>query len=256
MQATALEYKHRYLVHGLIYTLCFAAPWSKLLPPPYRQSVWGFMQNGSIWFQLSNTLSRPTYARFAFFWNSTIIAMILLASAGAFLRVWGAAYLGATTVQRGGMVSERIVADGPFRYVRNPLYLGTILHTLALSLLMRPEAAVLCVVLITLLQLRLIGREEPYLQERLGSAYTAYLQEVPRIIPEVRPFTAPNMTKPVWKQGLLSELYMVGVAITLATVGWSGGYGWEGAILRVMQGILISLGLSVVARAFIPKATF
>jgi hypothetical protein len=49
---------------------------------------------------------------------------------------------------------------------------------------------------------------------------------------------------------------MIGVALTFATVGWSRGFGWEGSILRVMQGIIIALGVSVVARAFIPKATF
>ena len=50
MQASAFEYRHRYLVHGLIYGLCFAAPWTPLLPVPYRAPMWDFVQNGSIWF--------------------------------------------------------------------------------------------------------------------------------------------------------------------------------------------------------------
>jgi protein-S-isoprenylcysteine O-methyltransferase Ste14 len=256
MQATAFEYKHRYLIHGLIYTLCFAAPWSLALPAPYRSPVWGFVQNGSVLFRLANHLSKPLYQRFAMDWNATLMVMIALALAGAALRVWGAAYLGASTVQRGGMVGDHIIADGPYRFVRNPLYLGTILHTIAMAFLMRPEAAVLSILLITLVQFRLIGREEPYLLERMGTAYRAYLAEVPRIFPSLRPCTAKGPNRPNWKQGLLSELYMVGVAVSMATVGWSSGYGWETSVLRVMQGIVISLGVSVAARAFIPKATF
>ena len=256
MQASAFEYRHRYLLHGLIFTLCFAAPWAVWLPPPYRAPVWGFVQNGSLWFQIANTLSKPLYQQFAFDWNAVLVVMIVFAAAGAALRTWGASYLGATTVQRGGMVGDRVIADGPYRFVRNPLYLGTLLHTIALALLMRPDAGVLCVVLITAVQFRLIFREEPYLRERLGEAYAAYLAAVPRFIPSLRPRTRAGDGRPQWRQGVLSELYMIGTTMTLASVGWSRGFAWENSVLRVMQGIVISLGVSVVARAFIPKATY
>ena len=256
MQASAFEYRHRYLIHGAIYTLCFAAPWSLLLPVPYRAPVWNFVQNGSLWFGIASTLSKPLYAKFALYWNTVLVVMIVFAAAGAALRTWGAAYLGAATVQRGGMVGDRIIADGPYRYVRNPLYLGTLVHTVALALLMRPEAGALCVLLISVVQFRLIGREEPYLRERMGEPYAEYLSQVPRFIPSLRPLTAPGSSHPQWKQGVLSEIYMIGTAFTLATVGWSRGFAWENSVLRVMQGIVISLGISVVARAFIPKATY
>jgi hypothetical protein len=259
LQASSFEYKHRYLIHGLIYTLCLAAPW-----PDYHNGaaglrhieVWGFLRNGSAWFRFADRMSRPLYEHFATYWNGALIAMVLLALAGACLRVWGASYLGASTVQRGGMVGDHVIADGPYRFVRNPLYLGTILHTVALAAMMRPDAAVLCVLLIVLVQLRLIGREEPYLREQLGTPYVAYTAQVPRLIPSLRPGTAQGNNRPQWTQGLLSELYMIGVAISMAALGWSNGYGWETSTLHVMQGIVISLGLSVMARAFIPKATF
>ncbi len=256
MQATAFEYRHRYLVHGLIYTLGFAAPWTLLLPPVYRAPVWSFVQNGSAWFLLSSALSRPLFTYFASYWNAILIVMILFAAAGAALRTWGAAYLGASTVQRGGMVSDSVVADGPFRFVRNPLYLGTLLHSVALAFLMRPDAAVLTLVLLTLVQLRLIGREEPYLRERLGEPYAAYLARVPRLLPSLRPQAAEGSSRPDWKQGVLSEVYVIGTVFTMAALGWSRGFAWENSVLRVVQGIVISLGASVVARAFIPKATY
>ena len=256
MQASASEYRHRYLIHGLIYSLGFAAPWTVLLPPPYRAPVWSFVQNHSTWFLIANSLSKPLYTAFATYWNVLLVVLILFAAAGAWLRTWGAAYLGASTVQRGGMVGDRVVADGPYRFVRNPLYLGTLLNSVAIAFLMRPEAALLTMALLTAVQLRLIGREEPYLSERLGQPYLEYLRSVPRLMPSLRPKATAGTYRPDWKQGVLSEVYVIGTAITLALAGWSRGFGWEGSVVRVMQGILISLGLSLMARAFIPKATY
>ena len=256
MQATAFEYRHRYTIHGLIYALGFAAPWTLLLPPPYHAPVWSFVQNGSAWFLLTNQLSKPLYQHFAITWNAILVVMIVFAAAGAALRVWGASYLGASTVHRGGMLGEQVIADGPYRFTRNPLYLGTLLNSVAVAFLMRPEAAVLSLLLLTLVQLRLIGREEPYLTERLGADYTSYCGQVPRLWPSLRPRTPSSSTRPHWGQGVLSELYMLGVVLTLVLVGWSRGYAWESSVLRVMQGLIVSLGVSVVARAFIPRAQF
>lgn len=246
LRATAVEYKHRYLVHGLIYTLGLAAPWH--LP------VWGFLRNESTWFLAADAASKPTFQNFAPAWNGIAAGALVFAAAGAALRLWGAAYLGATIVHQGGMQGDRIVANGPYRYLRNPLYLGTILHTVALAVLMRPEAAILTLVLITIVQLRLIAREEPFLLRENGDAYAVYCDEVPRLLPRLRPAGAPTLARPDWQQGVLSELYMVGVAASFAVFGWTRGYAWDASLWHVLQGIIVSLGLSVVARAFIPKS--
>lgn len=248
MKAFAFEYRHRYLVHGLVYVLGLAAPWH--LP------LWGFLQNQSVLFLAANQLAKPSYQNFALFWNTAVALATLFALSGAWLRVWGASYLGATTVHRGEMEGERIIADGPYRYTRNPLYLGTILNTVALAILMRPEAALLTLLLIVLLQYRLIGREEQYLTQQLGPAYEEYRKTTPRLIPTLQPRTASSGAVAHWKQGILSEVYMIGTALSFATVGWISGYSWEGSLLRIVQGIVIALGLSVAARAFIPKAQF
>ena len=245
MRATNFEYKSRYLIHGLVYTLGLAAPWH----PP----VWGFLQNGSTWFLASNSSAKPSYQNFATDWNLILAGILVFAAAGAALRTWGAAYLGANTVHRGDMAGNRMVASGPYRYTRNPLYLGTILNTIAVCMLMRPDAAVLTFLLILIIQFRLIGREEPYLLQSLGGAYTSYLQEVPRLLPSLHPHGPGNYVKPRWKQGILSEIYVIGCVVSFAAFGWTTGYSWETTILHVVQGIIVALGLSVVARAFMGK---
>ena len=164
------------------------------------------------------------------------------------MRVWGAAYLGPAIVHSGGMHGSRVLADGPFRYVRNPLYLGTFLNMLALSLLMPPTGAIIAIVLIALVQVRLVGAEEPFLLNKLGEPYRLYCAAVPRFLPSLRPRVPPAGVRPNYRNAILSELFVVGSALSFIALGWN----FNSTLL--LKGILISLGCSIVARAFIPNA--
>ena len=46
---------------------------------------------------------------------------------------------------RTALGGEGVVADGPYRHMRNPLYLGAWVHTLALALLMPASGALFTV---------------------------------------------------------------------------------------------------------------
>jgi hypothetical protein len=139
------------------------------------------------------------------------------------------------------------VAAGPYRYLRNPLYLGTFIHTLALALLMPPTGALFSIVLIGLFQLRLIAAEEAFLSLTVGEPYLAYKSQVPSLLPSLRPRVAASSAHPAWLTAILGELYMWGVAISFLALGWRYNS------MLIVQGVVISLGISLVARAFIPK---
>src|SRR5262249_49124499 len=59
------------------------------------------------------------------FWLRMIFGCgALLVFLAAALRTWATAYLRAEVVHDASQHSEALVADGPYRYVRNPLYLA------------------------------------------------------------------------------------------------------------------------------------
>jgi hypothetical protein len=172
---------------------------------------------------------------------------IVCALTGAFLRTWGTAYLSPSVVHDSAMHGEGIIAAGPYRYVRNPLSLGTFMHTFALALLMPPSGAIFCVLAVFLFQLRLITGEESFLTTELGEPYLAYSAKVPRLIPALTPRVPASAMQPKWPLAFLGEIYMWGVVVSFAILGWR-----YNSIL-IIKGVLVSLGLSLIVRAFLPK---
>ena len=69
-----------------------------------------------------------------------------VAALAAAMRVWATAYLRAEVMSDPKLRTERLVADGPYRHVRNPLYLGTDLLALAMTPLPSRLGAVVLVV--------------------------------------------------------------------------------------------------------------
>jgi protein-S-isoprenylcysteine O-methyltransferase Ste14 len=65
----------------------------------------------------------PDSERFA---RTVITIGALLVIICAALRTWGAAYLRTAIVHDSAQHSDALVADGPFRYTRNPLYLASV----------------------------------------------------------------------------------------------------------------------------------
>jgi protein-S-isoprenylcysteine O-methyltransferase Ste14 len=83
---------------------------------------------------------------------------------------------------------RRLVINGPYRYVRNPMISGVVfvLFGEALMLLSRPHATwALTFLVINAIYIPLF--EEPQLSQRFGAAYDEYCRHVPRLLPRLRP---------------------------------------------------------------------
>jgi protein-S-isoprenylcysteine O-methyltransferase Ste14 len=79
---------------------------------------------------------------------------------------------------------RRFVATGPYRYVRNPMYLGAFAMLLGLGLLLRsPSMTALAFAFLLLAHLFVVGYEERQLAGRFGESYVRYRLAVRRWLP-------------------------------------------------------------------------
>lgn len=232
-----LEYRLRFLLYGLIFLIGFWSIWEPWLGLS-DQTTW---QAGIMWLGRAGWLSISAAS------NLLLALAIAFAVLGALVRVWGSAYVGAGLVKSPAMHGEQLLADGPYRHTRNPLCLGTLLHTFGVTLIMPPAGAVFAIAAVWVLQVRLALTEEAFLAERIGETYLEYRRRVPRFLPSLKPLVPSAGVRPHWVQAILGEAYVIGAAVTLA------GFGWEFNHILLLRGILISLGVALVVRAFLPR---
>lgn len=82
---------------------------------------------------------------------------------------------------------RRLVVQGLYRYVRNPMYLSVTLIVLGELLLTRSRPLLLYwAIWFVAVNLFVIGYEEPALRRRFGAAYESYAETVGRWIPRLR----------------------------------------------------------------------
>lgn len=243
MRATTIEFRLRMLIMVTIVVLGFWAPWIEYL----NNGVGDLGKRISVLEWLALELSRSGLMSFAYATPLVIVLGSLTAAVGMVFRIWGAAYLGYGTVHNKDMQAGTVMADGPYRFVRNPLYIGGWFMMAAMAFLMPPTGALFVMPLITIFFLRLILGEEAFLTNKLGDSYREYLRAVPRLIPRLRGSLAAAGNKPHWLTAVITELNPIGIFITVAVLSW-----WYDNEL-MLKGILISLGASLVVRALMPR---
>ncbi|MGD0911408.1 MAG: isoprenylcysteine carboxylmethyltransferase family protein [Terracidiphilus sp.] len=243
MRAGELEFRLRMAILTAIVVLGFWAPWAGPWTSPERISTLWWLTHGL------GSISGVTA-------TAPLVNVIgaILALIGAVLRVWGTAYLGYLTVHNRHMQAGSVMADGPYRYMRNPLYVGAWFTMAATALIMPPTGALLTMVLITVFYLRLTLGEEAFLAATLGQPYSDYIVAVPRFIPSLRSSLPKAGNKPHWLTAIFTELFPIGVFLTLAVLAWRYDH------LLMLDGILWSFIASLLARgvmkALIPTLAF
>jgi protein-S-isoprenylcysteine O-methyltransferase Ste14 len=83
-----------------------------------------------------------------------------------------------------------LITDGPFGYVRNPVYLAMVIIVVGLSLLYQAwqvSDIVRTAILFACAHLAVVFLEEPATRRRFGEAYDDYCRRVPRWVPRSRP---------------------------------------------------------------------
>jgi protein-S-isoprenylcysteine O-methyltransferase Ste14 len=245
MKASAFEFRLRMWIQIVIVFLGFWAPWLGPLD-------WSGRISTLAW--LAMEISRLGIASFSVATPAVIVVGALAAAIGMVLRVWGAAFLGYGIVHHADMQSGAVMAEGPFRYVRNPLYLGGWFMMLAICLLMTPSGALFTMALVTFFYLRLILGEEAFLAAKLGDPYKEYLRATPRLVPRLRSNLPASPARPHWLTAVLTEINPIGIFIALTFLSWS----YDNELM--LKFILATFALSMVVRGLmeapIPTAVF
>jgi protein-S-isoprenylcysteine O-methyltransferase Ste14 len=97
------------------------------------------------------------------------------------------------TLQIGGHKNASLVNTGIYSVVRNPLYFFSFIGTLGIGVVSNQiTVCALIVASFFIVYLPLIAREEKFLSERFGATYTAYLNIVPRLIPNFSLYRMPS----------------------------------------------------------------
>jgi protein-S-isoprenylcysteine O-methyltransferase Ste14 len=237
MRASAIEFRFRMVINAVVIILGFWAPWIE---------AWGVGKRITLIEWLALQLSRLGVASFSVSTVALITLAFLFAAFAATFRVSGTAYLGPTTVNSVNLIAGNVMASGPYRFVRNPLYIGLWCMVTAMIFLMPATGAVFSLVLITLFMIRLTLGEEAFLTAQLGQPYLTYLQAVPRFIPRLRGAPARSAAKPHWLRALLAELTPIGVLVGILVFSRNYDLALSGRV------ILIFFGASLIARALVP----
>jgi len=108
-------------------------------------------------------------------WPGIAVALI-----GLILRLWSAGYL---------RKHQELCVSGPYRWTRNPLYLGSLLLGAGFSAAAaQPWILVLFLILFFAIYVPVMRREEAELVRAYGIRYKEYKKSVPAFFPALRPY--------------------------------------------------------------------
>jgi protein-S-isoprenylcysteine O-methyltransferase Ste14 len=148
-----------------------------------RSIIWLGAAAGYAYFKKPDGASLLAVRTDALGWLGGVILL-----AGLALHFWSTATL--ARGERQGWDATTPVTDGPFRYVRHPIYLAGILLLLGVGLLYAPWRALdlgLPLLLLAYFHVAVVRFEEPELRRRFGPKYDEYCQQVPRWFPIPKP---------------------------------------------------------------------
>ena len=116
-------------------------------------------------------------------WKLRVILSMVLILAGMILRIWAGGCAGSHTGDS-KIQAPRLATGGPYAHVRNPIYFGTILIGLGMSVLIGDWRLIpICLLTFIVLYAAIVPAEEKFLRKSFGMEYEAYFRGVPRWIP-------------------------------------------------------------------------
>ena len=224
MEATKFEFQRRFWIIGLIFFIGFSLA-------AFDHTAFAYVLRK--WLAPSLPAGSPQARTFT---HIVFLIGAILVFLTAALRTWGAAYLQSDIVHDTKQHVETLVADGPYRYTRNPLYFANVPMAAGIGLLASTWGFFFLVLANWFFVYRLIFREEASLRQTQGASYERYLQTVPRFWPSLRPRGPSGNATPRWRQAFFGETFI-----------------WVFGIAELVLAITLNtkIGLSIFAAGFV-----
>ena len=153
----------------------------------------------------------------------SLVAGCAVVLTGELIRFWGVSIAGAETRTTGTVGGTFLITNGPFSYVRNPLYVGNMMLYAGVGIMSMALFPWMLLVAISWFYLQyylIVTREEEYLAATFGGEFDEYRRNVRRFVPRLTPYRS---VRPAAKtvdpsEGLSSEkrtLQAIGLVLTI-----------------------------------------
>ena len=162
---------------GTLWSLAF--PDRRIWPPPHRYS-WQHVLSWTCFFAvcgLNTALLFLDWNSWMFGSDLRFVIGIPVTLLGGFLAAWGVAALG---MMNSSGLKGGFVASGPYRFTRNPQYLGDIIFFVGVSIIANSLLLWITHALLILVFVVAPLIEERWLEDQYGQAYREYRRAIPR----------------------------------------------------------------------------
>ena len=151
------------------------------------------MRLGQFFFKNRSYTPIPFLVMLFLFGRPTIVTLIvgfIISTVGELLRIWAVSYAGSET-RTTKLGASVLVTQGPYAYVRNPLYLGNLLIYFGVSIMANslfPYLQIIGIIYFYAQYFFIIREEEEFLSTKFKDKYEEYARSVPRFIPKLIPY--------------------------------------------------------------------
>jgi protein-S-isoprenylcysteine O-methyltransferase Ste14 len=158
------------------------------------------MTAGQFFFKYRSYTPLPFVIPLLLYSRPTLLSMIagfIIAMGGELLRFWGVSYAGGETRTR-KVGAGNLVTQGPFAYMRNPLYTGNILIYFGISIMANslfPYLQIIGLVYFYIQYYFIINEEEEFLRSKYKEKYEDYFNSVNKYIPNTSPYEPEKQSK-------------------------------------------------------------
>lgn len=162
---------------SLIFTLMF--PKYRIWPPPSKNSwqywfTWILTIISVVGVILISIINRNTFIYNH--WSHYIIGSLLILG-GVIFALWGVRTL---TLHMSSGLKNTLITNGPYKYTRNPQYVGDISVLLGIIIISNSLMVIIPVALSILWFILAPFTEEPWLRQQYGTAYDEFCSKIPR----------------------------------------------------------------------------